>query len=336
MSAGQVPNFRTVHSFRLRHLDLLPELFTQIVFLCVKLDMVDFQYLAVDGQKRLKRLEQKAEKLGEFALKLKELDDEDKRINMSDEDAPVMKHKDGRSLPSYNHQSATDLKYGVVCAARSTQNNDLPGDLLPIVDDARENTGQAHKDITGDCGFCDYNVLQKVEEEREEEFYIPDRLYETSKKNEAGKSEYTLDRFTRNEDGSVICPEGHEMEHKRTVKYSDGHYVDVYEGTFCQKCPFHDRCTKEKKRRISIDSRENYRTIMREKLSSDEGREIYMKRQGLAEPLHGDDQKNKGWRQHHLRGFAKAAGEFLLIRIATNIGKIVRYRSSEVLAMALT
>jgi hypothetical protein len=61
-----------------------------------------------------------------------------------------------------------------------------------------------------------------------------------------------------------------------------------------------------------------------------------MKRQGLAEPLHGDDQKNKGWRQHHLRGFAKAAGEFLLIRIATNIGKIVRYRSSEVLAMALT
>jgi len=81
---------------------------------------------------------------------------------------------------------------------------------------------------------------------------------------------------------------------------------------------------------------ENYRTIMREKLSGDEGREIYMKRQGLVEPLHGDDQKNKGWRQHHLMGFAKAAGEFLLIRIATNLGKNVRYRSSEVLAMALT
>ena len=75
---------------------------------------------------------------------------------------------------------------------------------------------------------------------------------------------------------------------------------------------------------------------MREKLSSEEGREIYMKRQGLAEPLHGDDQKNKGWRQHHLRGFAKVAGEFLLIRIATNLGKIVRYRSPEILAMVRT
>ena len=167
LSAGQVPNFRTVNSFRLRHLDLLPELFTQIVFLCVELDMVDFQNLAIDGQKiqanasfrksknlkglkkeyakvqkgirklvekevsedfpeelrqkRLERLEQKAEKLGEFAEKLKELNDEEKRINMSDEDSPVMKHKDGRSLPSYNHQSAADSKYGVVCAAQSTE-----------------------------------------------------------------------------------------------------------------------------------------------------------------------------------------------------------------------
>ena len=59
-----------------------------------------------------------------------------------------------------------------------------------------------------------------------------------------------------------------------------------------------------------------------------------MKRQGLSEPLHGDDQKNKGWKQHHLRGLARVAGEFLLIRIATNLGKMVRNRSPEILAMA--
>jgi glucose/arabinose dehydrogenase len=63
---------------------------------------------------------------------------------------------------------------------------------------------------------------------------------------------------------------------------------------------------------------------MRKKLRTDRGRETYMKRQGIAEPLHGDDQKNRGWRQHHLRGLLRARGEFLLIRIATNLGKIVR------------
>jgi len=35
-----------------------------------------------------------------------------------------------------------------------------------------------------------------------------------------------------------------------------------------------------------------------------------------------------------LRGLAKAQGEFLLIRIATNLAKIIKYRSPEILAMA--
>jgi transposase len=51
LSAGQVPNFRTVNAFRLRHLEQLPQLFAQIVFLCVRLGMVGFEHLSVDGQK---------------------------------------------------------------------------------------------------------------------------------------------------------------------------------------------------------------------------------------------------------------------------------------------
>jgi hypothetical protein len=73
---------------------------------------------------------------------------------------------------------------------------------------------------------------------------------------------------------------------------------------------------------------------MRAKLRSDYGRETYMKRQGIVEPVHGDDQMNKGWRQHHLRGKAKATAEFLLVRIATNLGKIVRYRPMRLMALS--
>ena len=42
----------------------------------------------------------KLEKLSEFQKQLEELNDEEKRLNMSDEDAAVMKHKDGTSKPS--------------------------------------------------------------------------------------------------------------------------------------------------------------------------------------------------------------------------------------------
>ena len=380
LAAGQVPNFRTVNSFRLRHLDVLPQLFSQIVFMCVQLGMVDFKYLSVDGQKiqanasyrksknlkglekeyrkvregmkklvekevaedfpedvqqkRLQRLERKAAELEGFQEKLEALGDEEKRLNMSDEDAPVMRHKDGRSLPSYNHQSATDLKYGVVCAVNTTQNSDLPGDLLPLVDEAKENAGGEHEQVAADSGFADYEVLKKVEEERSEDFYLPDRRYETSKKKPGEKGKLSIERFERKEGGIIVCPAGHTMEYKRSVSHEDGHQEHFYEGTHCGDCALHDRCTKRKKRIIMIDSREKYRDLMREKLSSDRGREAYMKRQGLAEPLHGDDQRNKGWKQHHLRSLEKARGEFLLMRIATNLGKIVRYRSPEILEMA--
>ena len=381
LSAGQVPNFRTVNAFRLRHVEQLPQLFAQIVFLCVRLGMVGFEHLSVDGQKiqanasfrrsknlkglrkeygkvqqamgklvekevdeeaftvevqqrRLERLEKKARQLEGFQKKLEALGDEEKRLNMSDEDAPVMKHKNRRIVPSYNHQSAVDLKHGVVCAVQSTQNGDQPKDLLPLVDAGKENTGGEHEKVLADCGFCDYETLQKMEEQRSEDFYVPDKRYEAAKDQDREPATYSSDRFERQEDGGLRCPEGHPMRHQRTVSYEDGHEVDIYEGTACEGCPSHDRCTRGKKRTVQVDSREPFRDSMRGKLSSDAGRETYMKRQGASEPVHGDDQKNKGWTQHHLRGLAKARGEFLLIRIATNLAKIIKYRSPEILALA--
>jgi len=378
LAAGQVPNFRTINDFRLRHLEDLPGLFAQIVFLCEELDMLDFEHMAVDGQKiqasanyknsknlkgikkeygkvkegmgkllekevneyftegtrkkRVSALEKKLDNLGSFQKVLEELNDEEKRINMVDPDAPIMTHKDGQKLPSYSHQSARDGKCGVVTAVQSTQNNDLPEDLLPLVDQSIENTGERHDKVTADCGFCDYEVLQKVEEEREEDFHIPDRRFSAAGKE--GKGKFPIEKFEKDGDGGYECPAGNPMEYKRTINFDDGHRVDVYQGTACADCPLKDRCTVGKKRNISIDSRVPYRDIMRDKLKSEEGRETYMKRQGLIESIHGDDQKNKGWIQHHLRGFKKASAEFVLVRIATNLALMIKHRDKEILAWA--
>jgi hypothetical protein len=68
---------------------------------------------------------------------------------------------------------------------------------------------------------------------------------------------------------------------------------------------------------------------MRDRLQSEKGRENYRKRQGIVEPAHGNDQKNLGFKQHYLRGKKKASVEFLLIRLAQNIGKIARYKAAE-------
>lgn len=381
LAAGQVPNFRTINSFRLRHLERLPGLFTQIVYLCGTLGLIGFEHLAIDGQKieanasfrrsknlkqikseyekmkqglekllvkevrevfpeeekqhkRKERLEKQMEELASFQKELEQLDDEDARMNMTDRDAKVMRHKDGTSTPSYTHQSAVDDAFGVVTAVQTTCGNDRPEDLLPLVDESNKNSGKSHKAVTADCGFCDYSILEEVQTEREEDFYIPDRRYESDKKGCTKKRQYVLADFHEIEGGGYLCPAGTEMEYKG-ISTLNKHQMHHYIGTGCDLCEQRDLCTKGKKRHLYINVREPWRKKMREKLSCDEGREIYMKRQGTVEPVHGDDQKNKGWIQHHLRGLKKAEAEFLLIRIATNLGKIVKFRTCEMLMMGV-
>ena len=379
LAAGQVPNFRTINSFRLRHLCRLPGLFAQIVYLCGGLGLIGFEHLAIDGQKieanasfrrsknlkqvkkeyektkqgleklldnevseaipaekldsRKKRLETQLKELESFQKELEQLEDEDARLNMTDRDAKVMRHKDGSSTPSYTHQSAVDDAYGVVTAVQTTCGNDGSEDLLPLVDQSKHNSGNSHTAVTADCGFCDYQILEEVETQREEEFYIPDRRYETDKKKAHKNGRYVPSDFTELEAGGYRCPADREMEYKG-ICTNNQQQVHHYIGIGCKDCERKDRCTKGKKRHLYINVREPYRKKMREKLSSDEGREIYMKRQGTVEPVHGDDQKNKGWIQHHLRSLEKVTGEFLLMRIATNLGKIVKFRTPQMLAMA--
>lgn len=145
------------------------------------------------------------------------------------------------------------------------------------------------------------------------------------------------EKFRKNEAGDYICPSGQKMEFVRTIKTADGSStVNVYECTDCWNCNIKGRCTKADKRQIMIDAREPLREKMRQKLNSDQGREVYMKRQGLIESIHGDDQKNRGRIQHLLRSFKKAKEEFLLIRIVQNISCMIKHRVYEIGAWAET
>ena len=285
--------------------------------------------------KRANRLMNKLEKLSGFQKQMEELNDEEKRLNMSDEDAAVMKHKDGTSKPSYNHQSAVDEEYGVTTVVRTSQTVDKPEDLEEIVDASNANTGDSHKTVSADSGFSSYEMLVNTDD-RAEAFYVPDKRFEESKKDPEGKKKYGAEDFHCDEQGNYTCPAGYPIRHVGTFDGADGARLDRYLGTACEGCQLKLKCTKAAVRSLQIDTREPYRRKMREKLHSDEGREVYMKRQGLVEPGHGDDQKNRKWKQHHLRGLEKARAEFVLLRIAANLAKIIKFKTDELIAMQAT
>jgi hypothetical protein len=118
---------------------------------------------------------------------LEEMGAEEKRINMTDPESANMKHKDSTIKPSYNHQSVRDSKYGIVTAVATMQTVDKPKDMIQLVNSSKENTSASHKNVTADSGFCDYEILKEIEDNRQEEYYVPDRRFESSKKGKTSK-----------------------------------------------------------------------------------------------------------------------------------------------------
>ncbi len=159
---------------------------------------------------------------------LEGMNDEKATINITYKEAPVMRHKDGRSLPSYNHQSAVDGLHGVTCAVKSEGEPDKADDLLELVDKAKENTGGKHENVTADSTFCDYKRLQEVEEGREENFFLPDKRFETAEKDNRTKGKYDSSHFEKRKDGVIFCPEGQAMKLKTVNSYKDGHTVSIH------------------------------------------------------------------------------------------------------------
>lgn len=281
--------------------------------------------LAGKDLERYKKLEKESRKLDalESALKkcMKEGESDPQR-NTTDLQALNLKFKDNTIKPAYNHQSAVDSKHGITVAVQTVNHPDHGDDLLPLVDSAAENTEGKFQNVLADCAFVNNESYPKIDE-RQEEFYIPDKSFVAASRDNKSKRYKKID-FQRNDKGEVVCPAGRVMV-KFHEKQKDNYVLAYYLGKSCPSCSLQSQCTKAKYRQLLIDSREDGMVKMRQKLISREGKLIYQKRQGIVEPTHGHDQKNRGWRQHHLRGLVKARLEFILMRIGSNLQKIAAH-----------
>ena len=83
-------------------------------------------------------------------------------------------------------------------------------------------------------------------------------------------------------------------------------------------------CTRGPARRISRDGRENLLEVMREKLRSEEGKQIYNKRAYTVEPVLWHLKWNRRKPMMSLRGSEKVRGEFSLMCLIHNVKKTVK------------
>ncbi len=264
----------------------------------------------------------------EEALKILKEEDR-KKINLTDNDANHMKAGGSKDVrPSYNCQAAVTDDGIIVAAEAVTEANDRK-QLEPMIEQTETNIKETVEEVAADSGYGSYANYEYLEQ-KEIDGYVPDDHFQQYKNGEYEKEEnrYHYSNFKYDEStDSYICPEGKPLKYwktrkNRTRKRQWNH--KVYRGRECRECTKRSLCTKSKMRELLIDTREPLLQKMRKKLSSEEGKKKYFKRQYTIEPVFGHLKFNLGYRNFLLRGVEKVTAEFKLMCIGWNIKKMLK------------
>jgi transposase len=280
--------------------------------------------------KEIARSEDRKKKIEEALEKLKEK--ELKNINVTDNDAKVMRQKKGNYGPAYNCQTAVDEKQEIIIAAETFPAGVDMNLLEEVTEAAEENVGDKPEKLISDCGYHSANNIEYLEK-KGIDGYIPDLSIKTIKKEKDRKTEgisFAKEAFYYDPDQDCyICPERKKLTRIKSTsdKYKNKGIV-IYRQTKkeCQMCKHFSVCTKSKNGRIiERNGGEALRRSMAEKVRSPEGMAIYGKRMHIAEMPFANIKQNLGFREFLLRGLNKVDGEFKMICIVHNMKMIYRH-----------
>ena len=253
----------------------------------------------VDKKYRLEKIKAAKKKMDEEKLK---------KVNITDPDARIMKHKDGSMKPSYNCQVAVDEKEQIIVAADLVdEENDLH-QIEPMIENVKETLGYKPTIVLADAGYFSYDNVQFLLDE-EIDAYIPDNFYEVEKRGKTKKFRKLLFTYDVKKD-CYYCPAAFEIPFTRIQKKENEPDLRYYVCKYCSLCVLKNACTDSKNRTITRDPREHLMEDMRAKLNTGEGTEQYQKRMFTVEPVFGQMKQDRGFREFLLRGKIKTKIEF--------------------------
>lgn len=292
-------------------------------------------------QKRQERLEQALEEFNKLAKEGK--DKENRRVSTSDPEARVMKQPDGGFAPSYNVEIDTDAKSGVVVAVGVVQAGNDFEQLEPGIERVEKNLGQMPKEVVTDGGFVSRDNIVAMKE-REIEFIAPCV-------DEAGKGEssyegrgvspaYHSSAFVYDaQSDSYRCPQGKILKYEgKEERHLQVSYRYRAQRSDCQGCPVKSQCCPGNR----VTGRSVHRgeelaevTEFRQKMETEQAREIYRQRAQVAETPNLWIKAKFGLRQFSVRGLRKVGMEALWACLTYNICVWIRLRWRQAAAVVL-
>ena len=268
--------------------------------------------------------------------------------NITDNDSATMKTPHG-TVQGFNGVTAVDPKHQVIVAAEAFGQGPENNLLAPLVEQVRHNLGDeyvANTAITADSGFHSQATLMYCQE-HQLNAYIADGNYrkrdprfkdrDRFQPKERQRQQFSVDDFSfDSHTNQCHCPAGNSMWYRgERERYGNRYKTFVGRLKDCRHCPLQKRCLRkpptDRGRQVAIkldQSNPHQPTViqqMKNKIDSDQGRDIYSQRLGTVEPPFGNINFNKRLDYFTLRGKEKVNAQWMIFCLVHNIEKIMNY-----------
>jgi len=297
---------------------------------------------SIDKALKGKQVDKKVKQKLNYARKnwsenLKKYEEQEKTLgkrnsySKTDPDATFMRMKEdhmlnGQLKPGYNWQISTENQYILGYTIHQTTNdtNTLPAHMESL----KESLGKMPDTLVADAGYGSEENYEYLEN-NDVEAFVKYQYFHKEQSKKWREDPYRTENLPYDEnDDRYTCPMGQKMNFiGEKVRISDNGFKQVnrlYQSQDCKGCPVREACNKSKgNRKIEINPRLSYyKSIMRERLTSERGRKYRSQRPVDVEAVFGIIKGNRNYRKFLLRGLEKVEIEVGLLAISHNLSKI--------------
>ena len=293
---GQVPDHCSIHRFRRRIGDALPELLGQTADLLGLHGKCSKKKGALDGTRIP----------GNVSQWRRMVRNEDGDESRSDPEARQLFRTHGDYVVGYNLQVAVDSEHLAVLGCEAS-NNAYDGNVLESALDACEEQGGLPEKLALDAGYADSACAEEIAGRGVEGFASP--------KEETGLF------WKEREDGRLVCPAGHALRREGRFAGKNGRGRVRYWIKECPECPLKETCCKARFKTLTVREGSDPVHWVRNshRARSPEGEDMRKMRGRTVEVLFAQLFWNLRFRRLLMRGLSGASIHLLILCLAHNL-----------------
>lgn len=220
---------------------------------------------------------------------------------------------EGRNRHAYNAQAIADEKEGVIVACEATRQETDSGQLVPMIQQARENLGPAATQTltVADTGYGAGADLQAAAE-RQMAVLAPPAEGKPGHENPYATPHFTYDPAAR----TLTCPRGETLDHEGHT-HREGVRVDR---CHCRDCPVREPCTRDPKgRQVEVWPHTAEVQRMRARLQEPGPRRQWQRRREIIERRFGQIKQHDGFRRWTMWGLENARTQWSVLCATLNL-----------------